>query len=273
MRHFFDFISNKQPHATNSISAESDATVAQDAVGGGVPQNNFGRQNEEIFEDDLPFLPYPGRAAPIPRDPLLSPHGQVWEDIGEVAVDVGLSNRRARLLWPGNLHRLYDAMPLRSELEYFKLMFPMSIVDTMLNHTNELLTNLGKSVTTAEEMFKYFGIRLNMTLEKTGCQINDFWMTDPMPGSTFVPPNYGKFGMTRHRFQMLSRCMRFTTFDDGIINDVSTTAKTSKRRLRSNNNSSCDRTLGYRSALSSMHSTQLEKRTCMHLATWFSTNV
>lgn len=158
----------------------------------------------------------------IKREPplYLRPHGQVWVDAGEVSIDVGISNRRARLLWPGNVNQLFDGHAERKELDYFKLMFPMSVMQTMVAHTNEQLVHLNKSTTTSQEMFKYFGIRLNMTLDKIGCPIVDFWMTEQEEGSTFVPPNYGRFGMSRHRFQALNRCMRFAEYDEGIINEV-----------------------------------------------------
>ena len=169
----------------------------------------------------MPDVPYQaGQAAAPPINPLLKPHGQIWVDDGEVNIDVGLSNRRTRLLWPGNVNLQFDGLPERRQVDYFKLMFPMSIVQTMANLTNEQLVRLNKSTTTSQEMFKYFGMRLNMTLDKSGCAIVDFWMTEQEEGSTFVPPNYGRFGMTRHRFQALSRCMRFAVYDEGIMNQV-----------------------------------------------------
>ena len=99
-------------------------------------------------------------------------------------------------------------------------MFPMSIVQTMVNLTNEQLVRLNKSTTTSQELFKYFGIRLNMMRDKPGCAIVDFWMTEQEERSTYVPPNYGRFSMTRHRFQALFRCMRFAVYDEGIMNEV-----------------------------------------------------
>ena len=51
----------------------------------------------------MPDVPYQaGQTAAPPLNPLLTPHGQIWVDDGEVNIDVGLSNRRTRLLWPGN---------------------------------------------------------------------------------------------------------------------------------------------------------------------------
>ena len=105
-------------------------------------------------------------------------------------------------------------------LDYFKLMYPMILNQTMLEHTNAMLPSLRNAPTTVKELFKCFGLGLNMTLDRTCANIPDFWMTDDVEGTTFDPPNYGGFGMTRHRLQILSRCLRFATYDEGIINKV-----------------------------------------------------
>lgn len=195
--------------------------MEQNAIDDGPGGPHLGVEFDDLDRENLPPIPHQA-AGPVvpPINPLLRPHGHVWEDAGEVTIDVGLSNRRTRLLWPANANLHFEALHVRKELEYFKLMFPMSVMQTMLDHTNEQLNHLKKSSTTAQEMFKYFGLRLNMTLDKTGCAIVNFWDTVQEEGSTFVPPNYGRFGMTRHRFQALSHCMRFSDYDEGIINEV-----------------------------------------------------
>ena len=74
-------------------------------------------------EENMPDAPYQAESFVVPPiNPLLRPHGQVWKDEGEVTIDVGMSNRRTRLLWPGRLNQLYDGVA-KKELEYFKLMF------------------------------------------------------------------------------------------------------------------------------------------------------
>lgn len=195
--------------------------MEQNAIDDGPDGAHLRVENEDLDGENMPFIPHHA-AGPVvpPINPLLRPHGHVWEDSGEVTIDVGLSNRRTRLLWPANANLHFEAIHVRKELEYFKLMFPMSVVQIMLNHTNEQLNHFNKSTTTAQEMFKYFGLRLNMTLDKTGCGIVNFWDTVQEEGSTFVPPNYGRFGMSRHRFQVLSHCMRFADFDEGVISEV-----------------------------------------------------
>lgn len=205
--------------------------MEQNAIPDGPGGANFGGENDSFREENMPDAPYQAEAPVVPPiNPLLRPHGQVWKDEGEVTIDVGMSNRRTRLLWPGQLNQLYDGVA-KKELEYFKLMFPMSVMQTLLTHTNEQLGRFNKSTTTSQEMLQYFGLRLNMTLDKIGCPIVDFWMTDQEEGSTFVPPNYGRFGMSRHRFQALSRCMRFADYDEGVISEVVKLIQTSPTLL------------------------------------------
>jgi Transposase IS4 len=174
--------------------------------------------NEEEKKDEN--VPIDAVVDPDDALPVVTNHGQHWYDAGEVTLDHGVCHRRTRLLWPGNPNDPHGPQPLRPLLEYFKLMYPMILNQTMLEHTNAMLASVRNAPTTVRELFKYFGLRLNMTLERTCANIPDFWMTDDIEGSTFIPPNYGKYGMTRHRFQTLSRCLRFATFDEGIVNEV-----------------------------------------------------
>ena len=157
---------------------------------------------------------------PLPN-PLLSPNGHLWLEDGEVSIDVGLLNRRTRMIWPGNANLLGDPLPIRSELDYFRLMYPMQLNHATLQHTNAILVRAGRAETSESEYLKYLGIRLNMTLDRSRLDIAEYWEENVREGSTFTPPDYGKFGMTRHRFQYISAALRFSEFDDGIVNEVS----------------------------------------------------
>jgi Transposase IS4 len=176
--------------------------------------------NDRGIENPGADLPVEVPPAPPNDGAVSNNHGQVWYDKGEIEVDIGLSNRRTRILWSGNPNEPQGPQPLKPFLEYFKLMFPMTINQQMLDHTNASLAAHRFATTTTCELFKYFGLRLNMTLDRTGVNIPDFWMTAEVEGSTFVPPNYGRFGMSLHRFQTLSRCLRFAEYDEGVINEV-----------------------------------------------------
>jgi hypothetical protein len=152
---------------------------------------------------------------------LLSPNGQQWYDKGEVTVDLGINNSRTSLRWPGNINIRGDVQPVRTELDYFTLFWPHQINNEMLRFTNDLLVAKRYRETSEQEMLKFFGIRLAMTLDRAGLAIPDYWETQPIEGSTFQPSDYGRrYKMSRHRFQSLSYCQRFAEYDEGIISEV-----------------------------------------------------
>ena len=177
-----------------------------------------------VDQEDEELAPLPYVAAPIQGpapNPWLRPNGHQWFEDGEVSVDVGLLNRRTRLIWPGNVNLLGDPLPVRTELEYFRLFYPMQLNLATLEMTNDKLDPTGrKSRLTEDELLTYFGIRLNMTLDRKRLDVREYWEDEVRPGSTFTPPDYGRFGMTRHRFQAISKCLRFSDYDEGIVNEV-----------------------------------------------------
>ena len=158
-----------------------------------------------------------------PIDPNLLPNGHRWYDNGEIHEDRGLLNRRTRLLWPGMVNLVGDPLPIRTELDYFRLFYPMHLNNITLQKTNAKLDPTGlKAPLTESELLTYYGIRLNMTLDRKRLDIVEYWEEEARPGSTFTPPDYGRFGMTRHRFQAISRALRFSDYDEGIVEEVST---------------------------------------------------
>lgn len=157
-----------------------------------------------------------------PADPLLVPNGHQWRVDGEVSVDVGLLNRRTRLIWPGNANLLGDPLPVREELDYFRLLYPMQLNQSTIQQTNAVLVRAGRAVMNESELLKYYGIRLNMTLDRKRLDIREYWEETEREGSTFPPPDYGKFNMTRHRFQYISSALRFSNYDEGLVNEVRT---------------------------------------------------
>ena len=182
-------------------------------------------EDENILPEmlDIPPLPYP--PAPVEDNvpnPLLMPNGHQWFDNEEVQEDRGLLNRRTRLVWPGNVNLLGDPLPVRSELDYFRLFYPMQLNHGTIEKTNaKMVRTRQRANLTEDEFLTYLGIRLNMTLDRKRLDIREYWEDEIRPGSTFTPPDYGRFGMTRHRFQLISRCLRFSDYDEGILNEVS----------------------------------------------------
>ena len=191
--------------------------------------NDSDGHNVDNEDDELAPLPY----VPVPvqgeaPNPWLRPNGHQWSEDGEVSVDVGLLNRRTRLIWPGNVNLVGDPLPVRAEIDYFRLFYPMQLNHGTLDKTNEKLDPTGrKPRLTEDELLTYFGIRLNMTLDRKRLDVREYWEDEARPGTTFTPPDYGRFGMKRHRFQAISKCLRFSDYDEGIVNQVRTLHTTS----------------------------------------------
>lgn len=172
--------------------------------------------DEEIIVHAAPI-----NAVPVPVNLLLNPNGHEWFDNGEVSYDRGLSNRRTRLVWPGNVNLVGDALAERTELDYFRLFYPMQLNHVTLLQTNAKLDPTGRKAIDESELLTYYGLRLNMTLDRRKLEVPEYWEDISRPGSTFIPPDYGRFGMTRHRFQAISRCLRFSNYDEGIVGEAS----------------------------------------------------
>lgn len=79
-------------------------------------------------------------------------------------------NNHTRLNWLHNSVGIFpphlDIPLIKAPLQYFLLMFPMQQVDLIFECTNELMERWrrGHSVT-KQELFRYFGLRLAMTLD------------------------------------------------------------------------------------------------------------
>lgn len=151
-------------------------------------------------------------------DDSLIVNGQVWSEQGDVTMDAAgfrvfhtfLSSSR---LTPG----------IRSEMDYFEMMFPVDEWDHIVTETNQMMLSLGRyQPTTKAEVLKYLGLRLCMALERKHLDIAAYWNTEVDEGTVFQPENYGsRFGMSRNRFQLLSRCFRVDNFDERALDDVS----------------------------------------------------
>ena len=193
-----------------------------DSEGGNATSDS---EDENIVEAaPIIAIPAPVMAVPQvanPLNPLLQPNGHQWYDNGEVSEDRGLLYRRTRLIWPGNVNLVGDPLPVRPELDYFRLFYPMQLNLGTVQRTNAKLDPTGrKPLLTEAELLTYYGIRLNMTLDRKRLDVREYWEDEVRPGSTFTPPDYGRFGMTRHRFQAISKCLRFADYDEGIIEEV-----------------------------------------------------
>ena len=145
-------------------------------------------------------------------DPLLSPHGQVYLDSGEVNIDPSNNQRYTRaftLNW-GTIAGVVDTFAVIEVIMYFYLLFPMVFLrHSILVHTSDNLVSKGKRGTTLGEILKFFGITLAMALEPCRGGVEAYWDEGlNMDGSIYQKKDYkNRFGMTRHRFQDIRSCL------------------------------------------------------------------
>ena len=140
-----------------------------------VASNNSEAQNDFLPYHELPDEEeIPEAQQAIPPVPHLRPNRKGWFEDGVVSIDVGLLNRRTRFVWPGNAKPLGDPLPVSTELDYFRLLYPMQISHSTLQHTNTVLVRAGRGELDESELLKYYGIRLNMMLDRKRLDIREY---------------------------------------------------------------------------------------------------
>jgi len=148
-------------------------------------------------------------------DDLLTAHEQVWEESEEIGVDEGLTKLETSIKgFENNLNAV------RTPLQCFKFAFPMNRLQTYVEETNAYISTLPaeqrfQSHITAQDLLKYFAIRLYHCLDAPTVAIKDCWAVDPDEYSFERAPNYGSlFNMSRNKFQFITSVFRITRFND-----------------------------------------------------------
>ena len=155
------------------------------------------------------------------QDPRLQPHGQLYQDLGEVTIDPSANSRYLlgfRLNW-GTL--VINAYEFIKAISYFFLLFPMIfLTNNIIPNTNNNLRDARKAVTTKAEMLRFFGITLAMSLDPTRGGVVSYWDDNiDLTETIYQHKSYGvRFKMTRHRFQELRRHLSFGPEPEDIVN-------------------------------------------------------
>jgi len=153
-------------------------------------------------------------------DPRLRPHGQIYEDLGEILIDPSSNlryNQSFRANWGANIINREDPIDF---LNYFLLLFPMTfLVQIVVPNTNNNLREARKPVTFKAEMLRFFGLTLSMALDPTRGGINSYWDDNVDLSETIYQKKcyYARFNMTRHRFQDLRRYLSFGSEPEDIV--------------------------------------------------------
>lgn len=143
----------------------------------------------------------------------MRPHGQIWQDKGELLVDSAANeayNQPARINFPQNLTLNDGDVDIES---YFTLLFPMSFLSqSIVPLTNGVLQSRHQVPTTTGEILKFFGLSLAMALDSCKGGIDIYW-SQPIEheNTVILPRNFGqRFGMARDRFKLLRTCLTFS---------------------------------------------------------------
>lgn len=168
---------------------------------------------EEVVEDDIVG------EDPL-EDPRLRPHGQLWEDLGEINVDP-VANQRYNLPFRLNWGQLVVERhnPIKA-LTYFLLLFPMTFLFTVvIVHMNEKLREARKQETNKAEVLRMIGLTLSMALDPTRGGVRSYWdENEDLEGTIYQKKSYAtRFNMTRHRFEDLRRYMTFGPMPEDIV--------------------------------------------------------
>lgn len=136
--------------------------------------------------------------------------------VSDIATDV--YNQHAKL----NFNRMISDMYInqtKPPIEYFKLLFPEEFVPTILTHTNNyIVTHKRGTAITKGRLYKYFGIRITMTLCATFGSYEEYFQDHHDSNSTIEHINFAtKYGMSLAEFKKITECLRFSAHDDKAI--------------------------------------------------------
>ena len=144
-------------------------------------------------------------------DPLLRPHGVLWEEIDDV-VQEQCPNNAFGVRSIIHMASRSQELGVKSVSDYFYTLFPMAELKKIIAGTNAMLTEKNKPLTTKGEIIKYLGIRLAAVLERRRGTVRSWFQDGNIENSIFQCGSYSiRFGMTVTRFQILSESFRLRT--------------------------------------------------------------
>ena len=203
-------------------------TIVNELVVAGVAENV--RQNPEEMRE---FLMRDDDAPPH-DETVANVHGNEW--VRAAMTDPPLNgnvpfrqwsirNMVGEILTPGqsNLTTAQEMSPL----DFVLLMFPPKQLSDMIHWTNCELVKLDLKQTTDRGLLKLFGIII-LTARFEFTSRHSLWRTSA--NMKYIPaPHFGQTGMSKHRFDELFRCLRWSFQPD--VPDVGTSSEQHRWRL------------------------------------------
>ena len=154
-----------------------------------------------------------------PIDDPLSPHGRQWLEVPNVPVELCSGARYScatSLNWT-LLPEYTTTFQDRPEFHYFRLLFPWQHMNVLLTETNiRICRDLhaqGGPIDTGS-FLKYLGIQLAKAVDPSPGDNSVYWTNSSEMGSTSNPKCFNaRFGMSRHRFDTITKHLALNTLE------------------------------------------------------------
>jgi hypothetical protein len=199
---------------------DADVMVREDTKEeeGGMAQNQEGRVPEHAAPVVREEIPVPAPAVAVGGATVATCHGMEWKAMQANTTNTDCNGPVARREWsvstatgevvrPGS-----DPQQERSRLDYFLMMFPPTQLQLIVVLTSRELTKISAPATTKGEILKFIGVIILATRFEFQSRAS-LWSTTSL--SRYTPaPSLGKTGMSRSRFDLLWKSIRFSDQPD-----------------------------------------------------------
>ncbi len=144
----------------------------------------------------------------VEQDPNLCPNDKPWYyGLDRSEETHNLYDNHAYINFPHWLHQKVN----KSNIDYYKSVFPPRIMDDILLSSNENLKFNKWRLTSRVELFKLFGIRYAIMIDPAPGGYPRYWNTDMDEPSVIMPRCFeARFGMSYTRFRQLMFCIKLT---------------------------------------------------------------
>ena len=142
----------------------------------------------------------------------LKPHGRVWKVEENLDIDPAVNSKYknpSHIAWT----QLEQLTPLddRGPMDYFLHLFPLQVVQSMLEQTNKEMVNRGYVGNVSKgELFRWMGVQLTMCIQPQRGGIDSYWKSPEDQETVYHGGNFSqRLKMSRKRYLKIRECLRF----------------------------------------------------------------
>lgn len=160
------------------------------------------------------------------NDPTISPTNRIiWNDCVNIDTDpaTAVYNGNTSFKWSTILNDLANST-VHTPIQYFKLLFPMQYLNTIINATNNRINSLhnGGSEINYYKFFRYIGIRLTMAANPCCSNVQEYFNATEIKNSVQLPQRYEeRFNMCYNEFRRIGTVLRLAVYEENDSTVVS----------------------------------------------------